>query len=143
MFFFFKQKTAYEMRISDWSSDVCSSDLVRRNDAKALRQFGNVEPPVGPGRDARTRPMDKQDRSSFSHIMVVCKTAIDHQRLADFRACDFIRNGDHSSSELFCSGSGSPHESRPCATPIIPDSLHQPLFCPTNQTGSTQEKRHV
>src|SRR3546814_3566350 len=29
-FFFFKQKTAYEMRISDWSSDVCSSDLARR-----------------------------------------------------------------------------------------------------------------
>src|SRR3546814_7487607 len=28
-FFFFKQKTAYEMRISDWSSDVCSSDLGR------------------------------------------------------------------------------------------------------------------
>src|SRR3546814_9232661 len=28
-FFFFKQKTAYEMRISDWSSDVCSSDLSR------------------------------------------------------------------------------------------------------------------
>src|SRR3546814_1877511 len=27
MFFFFKQKTAYEVRISDWSSDVCSSDL--------------------------------------------------------------------------------------------------------------------
>src|SRR3546814_5159216 len=27
VFFFFKQKTAYEMRISDWSSDVCSSDL--------------------------------------------------------------------------------------------------------------------
>src|SRR3546814_11416808 len=29
-FFFFKQKTAYDMRISDWSSDVCSSDLVLR-----------------------------------------------------------------------------------------------------------------
>src|SRR3546814_1828903 len=29
VFFFFKQKTAYEMRISDWSSDVCSSDLFR------------------------------------------------------------------------------------------------------------------
>src|SRR3546814_3198151 len=28
IFFFFKQKTAYEMRISDWSSDVCSSDLI-------------------------------------------------------------------------------------------------------------------
>src|SRR3546814_4328477 len=30
LFFFFKQKTAYEMRISDWSSDVCSSDLQAR-----------------------------------------------------------------------------------------------------------------
>src|SRR3546814_8981041 len=30
MFFFFKQKTAYEMRISDWSSDGCSSDLVTK-----------------------------------------------------------------------------------------------------------------
>src|SRR3546814_3015162 len=29
-FFFFKQKTAYEMRISDWSSDVCSSDLAHK-----------------------------------------------------------------------------------------------------------------
>src|SRR3546814_7619613 len=29
LFVFFKQKTAYEMRISDWSSDVCSSDLAR------------------------------------------------------------------------------------------------------------------
>src|SRR3546814_12733184 len=31
LFFFFKQKTAYEMRISDWSSDVCSSDLPRKS----------------------------------------------------------------------------------------------------------------
>src|SRR3546814_4167709 len=30
VFFFFKQKTAYELRISDWSSDVCSSDLLSR-----------------------------------------------------------------------------------------------------------------
>src|SRR3546814_1041609 len=34
-FFFFKQKTAYELRISDWSSDVCSSDL------GAERAFGD------------------------------------------------------------------------------------------------------
>src|SRR3546814_13602147 len=34
-FFFFKQKTAYEMRISDWSSDVCSSDLVGKHDGTA------------------------------------------------------------------------------------------------------------
>src|SRR3546814_3177167 len=38
-FFFFKQKTAYEMRISDWSSDVCSSDLaVRKGGPEARRQ---------------------------------------------------------------------------------------------------------
>src|SRR3546814_8268488 len=32
--FFFKQKTAYEMRISDWSSDVCSSDLSGRSEKR-------------------------------------------------------------------------------------------------------------
>src|SRR3546814_3898269 len=36
-FFFFKQKTAYEMRISDWSSDVCSSDL---REGQILRLIG-------------------------------------------------------------------------------------------------------
>src|SRR3546814_8083822 len=45
LLFFFKQKTAYEMRISDWSSDVCSSDL----DA----QYGISE--AGDGRDFRIR----------------------------------------------------------------------------------------
>src|SRR3546814_17026935 len=37
--FFFKQKTAYEMRISDWSSDVCSSDLYLLARAELLRLF--------------------------------------------------------------------------------------------------------
>src|SRR3546814_16624129 len=37
-FCFFKQKTAYEMRISDWSSDVCSSDLDRRDHCLHRRQ---------------------------------------------------------------------------------------------------------
>src|SRR3546814_4332101 len=35
--FFFEQKTAYEMRISDWSSDVCSSDLPSALAARSLR----------------------------------------------------------------------------------------------------------
>src|SRR3546814_10498897 len=46
MFFFvFKQKTAYEMRISDWSSDVCSSDLLvgLRPDAPAALQVGSPQ----------------------------------------------------------------------------------------------------
>src|SRR3546814_5316223 len=37
LFFFFKQKTAYEMRISDWSSDVCSSDRTMHRLFVALR----------------------------------------------------------------------------------------------------------
>src|SRR3546814_3052364 len=40
LFFFFKQKTAYEMRISDWSSDVCSSDLTGRGGDGA--RFGHA-----------------------------------------------------------------------------------------------------
>src|SRR3546814_9894025 len=38
-FFFFKQKTAYEMRISDWSSDVCSSDLRKRDGSTLTYQY--------------------------------------------------------------------------------------------------------
>src|SRR3546814_3711024 len=39
-FFFFKQKTAYEMRISDWSSDVCSSDLMQHGQFRRRRPVG-------------------------------------------------------------------------------------------------------
>src|SRR3546814_1794876 len=43
IFFFFKQKTAYEMRISDWSSDVCSSDLpVQPPGAVRVGGFGGI-----------------------------------------------------------------------------------------------------
>src|SRR3546814_9299134 len=42
--FFFKQKTAYEMRISDWSSDLCSSDLTARpRDDEEVREPGHGE----------------------------------------------------------------------------------------------------
>src|SRR3546814_7713439 len=42
-FFFFKQKTAYEMRISDWSSDVCSSDLRDRAATELAEHMGLEE----------------------------------------------------------------------------------------------------
>src|SRR3546814_12029326 len=51
MFFFFKQKTAYEMRISDWSSDVCSSDLNR-----------------GPGMSNRARTVARSLASQVTRI---------------------------------------------------------------------------
>src|SRR3546814_13760810 len=42
LFFFFKQKTAYEMRISDWSSDVCSSDLSGGDISKSATQRDDI-----------------------------------------------------------------------------------------------------
>src|SRR3546814_6902489 len=56
LFFFFKQKTAYEMRISDWSSDVCSSDLrgglfilqSRFNGDESFSQYGDWKPLCDP-----------------------------------------------------------------------------------------------
>src|SRR3546814_1081682 len=46
--FFFKQKTAYEMRISDWSSDVCSSDLRLRVAVRELLVVGLRKQQVAP-----------------------------------------------------------------------------------------------
>src|SRR3546814_4871433 len=51
-FFFFKQKTAYEMRISDWSSDVCSSDLHQPRDAEVQQHLDFGLPYAGSRRDA-------------------------------------------------------------------------------------------
>src|SRR3546814_12180039 len=59
-FFFFKRKTAYEMRISDWSSDVCSSDLraAQAPPDAPLQDPGRHQAPsghAGPGRQGRAR----------------------------------------------------------------------------------------
>src|SRR3546814_7044634 len=53
IFFFFKQKTAYEMRISDWSSDVCSSDLRRSHSENRGRQRDFVRRGSEPARSSR------------------------------------------------------------------------------------------
>src|SRR3546814_17575809 len=58
-FFFFKQKTAYEMRISDWSSDVCSSDLSLADLKTALGDTTPVEAEAAP----REPKIDAQGRS--------------------------------------------------------------------------------
>src|SRR3546814_5826315 len=48
--FFFKQKTAYEMRISDWSSDVCSSDLARCDRTRQTKGESDAFHPQGDDR---------------------------------------------------------------------------------------------
>src|SRR3546814_11196594 len=63
-FFCFKQKTAYEMRISDWSSDVCSSDLLSTEQAGAQasprfpRAHGHCGRPQGDRRPPRPGPQE-------------------------------------------------------------------------------------
>src|SRR3546814_11404823 len=71
VFFFFKQKTAYELRISDWSSDVCSSDLPRPRatpDIACLErlggQIGDLAAPIILPLDLdRERPVIERDHA--------------------------------------------------------------------------------
>src|SRR3546814_20236361 len=70
-FFFFKQKTAYEMRISDWSSDVCSSDLLLQPDIRHQQvggeQAGPQPPPEMPAVAALGRPPRALQRVDVEH----------------------------------------------------------------------------
>src|SRR3546814_10683958 len=80
--FFFKQKTAYEMRISDWSSDVCSSDLFRSllaGDAFAAQQVA-----LGASIADELRP---DDRAAIAR-----RQADMHMRIRDARR--FISDDD-------------------------------------------------
>src|SRR3546814_6021468 len=92
---FFKQKTAYDLRISDWSSDVCSSDLLRqpfargivacRRDQGANRRLDlglSRSPPCGFGRAARldrgwfgAQFVHLHSRLSLSMMPIGCRTA--------------------------------------------------------------------
>src|SRR3546814_2654562 len=80
--FFFKQKTAYEMRISDWSSDVCSSDLAERameavrRDARVIleaeRTIGQQPPDKG-GAARRVADRQQQQRAAAQLRIGVAK----------------------------------------------------------------------
>src|SRR3546814_4114855 len=93
--FFFKQKTAYEMRISDWSSDVCSSDLW---------------PGGGVGRHRNPRKRLKPSDPAFEHLigrsMAVDPDAdvgdhlVAHRRAALDRRRAHVRQQDRTSTRL-------------------------------------------
>src|SRR3546814_9400972 len=68
MFFFFKQKTAYELRISDWSSDVCSSDL--QSETAAVRSVFIIDP-------------DKKIRLTMTYPMSVGRNFAEILRVID------------------------------------------------------------
>src|SRR3546814_2622754 len=92
-FFFFKQKTAYEMRISDWSSDVCSSDLVivhvgglegvtalegrndRAGDPGPARVAGRRRPPLHVGDALRGREQHRsEERRVGNECVSTCRS---------------------------------------------------------------------
>src|SRR3546814_4820693 len=82
--FFFKQKTAYEMRISDWSSDVCSSDLLDGlNGDRQLRADAQLHSVLWPGRRGI---IADSDRRLFVFLVAsfVCLGLL-YQRLNDRR----------------------------------------------------------
>src|SRR3546814_11830226 len=108
IFFFFKQKTAYEMRSSDWSSDVCSSDLAEalpQRDPLAIedacqrhdedRRGGTDEPDVG-GRggvggdvdegaaDAHAERAEHQDIAPFPQDVVEIGRASCRERVCQY-----------------------------------------------------------
>src|SRR3546814_10610749 len=86
--FFFKRKTAYEMRISDWSSDVCSSDLLESvdksiaryervaksgdKDAKArVEVLQKLRAALDEGRAARTVELDEDERALVRELFLL------------------------------------------------------------------------
>src|SRR3546814_2622410 len=120
MFFFFKQKPPYEMRIGDWSSDVCPSDLsknqtrLRQIHTMAAHQQGNekqIEPEADkPNQAAATRQVQEsgrfaqppQDRTEGrSAIVLPCRCP------RRFRHCPKQNQGQHQAGESHC------HEGQP------------------------------
>src|SRR3546814_21070938 len=77
-FFFFKQKTAYEMRISDWSSDVCSSDLGRH--LRELRHHA-VDVVLRPAIELRRQGVGAEVGGLDRHRLALAEAAGDAQHL--------------------------------------------------------------
>src|SRR3546814_4086184 len=75
LFFFFKQKTAYEMRISDWSSDVCSSDLrgpSATHRANPVRHPDRISRP--PSANGHHKAMRSEERRVGKECVGTCRS---------------------------------------------------------------------
>src|SRR3546814_8570284 len=117
MFFFFKQKTAYEMRISDWSSDVCSSDL--KTDAEWKQQLGSQAYAVL--RHAATE-------RAFS-------SPLDDEHRAGLFACKGCGQHLYSSTTKFDSGTGWPSFWAPLPHAIGTSTDRKLLMARTEEIG--------
>src|SRR3546814_6462555 len=92
-FVFFKQKTAYEMRISDWSSDVCSSDLDGQRDVVRVDDLARI----GDGLAVSVEPLlHRQGGGVYRHVHVVVLGDPFH-RLGAARSGHRDRSEEHTS----------------------------------------------
>src|SRR3546814_7797062 len=89
LFFFFKQKTAYELRISDWSSDVCSSDLCEGCAARfttferiQLRDFWVVKS------EGRREPFDREKLARS--VEIACRKREIGRASCRERVCQYV-----------------------------------------------------
>src|SRR3546814_1531030 len=91
LFFFFKQKTAYELRISDWSSDVCSSDLVQRVTANQ-RQRSRSGFASGPPMVVRPKGESAMAaRSARNRTLLIVKTGPKLRNIQSLKAVSAAR----------------------------------------------------
>src|SRR5213079_964911 len=91
LFFFFKQKTAYEITTGDWSSDVCSSDL--RTVGEAFETIGRYLPTMV---DATVHGMEVSDGIVFVYSYYIDPLMMSYRQKADWAiafACNLIRVG--------------------------------------------------
>src|SRR3546814_6916881 len=92
-FFFFKQKTAYEVRISDWSSDVCSSDLAQL--AKRIAWGASPRGSIALERCARARAwLAGRDYVTPEDVQAVAPDVLRHRVLPSYEATAEGWSGD-------------------------------------------------
>src|SRR3546814_1799650 len=101
LFFLFKQKTAYEMRISDWSSDVCSSDLPDQH----LETEGDETHPLSANARQQRAERDADGRD-HDHERLVARISEDH--------CDEAKGIDRLGKPVICIEAGVDRESGRC-----------------------------
>src|SRR3546814_1527170 len=111
-FFFFKQKTAYEMRISDWSSDVCSSDLMEpwheesvenssgASDIPLSQGCGLRRLPTAPGATPAPRPRTSRTRCRPPRSGRVVRCAQERRQVCGVGGDGLGRRGDRKSTRL-------------------------------------------
>src|SRR3546814_18753760 len=118
-FFFFKQKTAYEMRISDWSSDVCSSDLwQRRRSCMQVNISGHQLEVTEPLREYIGEKLERLERH-FDKITNVQVTMNVEKLLQKIEATLHIPGGEVVANAA--------HEDMYAAIDLLPDTLDRQL----------------